>query len=178
MEIEPTGVWKPFEVFSDQLEGFGDFDDEYLTPRLSNERYAGRDPDLGLVESAKRKALMPRIDEITASFFHDILEDSPVLIPVGSTAVQMCTAESDLDLAIVVPAQHPLAVSEELFMRYSERLSEITDEFIISPRLLVLNIWEGEETWQELRAGADLREIRQRRLDSVVNEIMARIEEK
>ena len=125
--------------FSVSIKENKDFtDDDYLNPSISFKKYHGRDRETGTREAEKRKLVFNELLRISDEFAKNNDFEVPVLKIVGSTAVNMCTADSDLDIAVIIPLGHKFIHDHELWWEYHRKLRESSKvDFEIKPNLII-----------------------------------------
>ncbi|MSR85097.1 hypothetical protein EXS71_01495 [Candidatus Uhrbacteria bacterium] len=112
-------------------------DDDFLNPSIKFEKYKGRDPALGKKEAAKRKQVFQEVKKISDKFAEEHDFEAPKLVLTGSTAVEMCTKKSDLDIAVVIKFGHKFIRNSALWHAYVKILKSIKTGFEIKPKLII-----------------------------------------
>ena len=113
-------------------------DDDYMNPSTTFEKYKNRDREEGIHEAKKRKLIFDQLLQISNEFAKNSNIDAPVLMIKGSTAVDMCQADSDLDIAVIVKLGHEFIRNHKLWSEYEKKLvTSLKTDFKITPRLII-----------------------------------------
>ena len=108
-----------------------------MSPRPDRQKYQGRNAEIGRQEADRRLNSLPTLERRSANFSEELGFQQPMLLPKGSAAVNMCTAKSDFDVAVVVQSGHVFTQKPKLWRQYQEALSKTNADYKIEPRLVV-----------------------------------------
>lgn len=111
----------------------------YMNPLPDRPKYQVRDAEVGRKEAELRLNSLPALEQKSAALSVELGFASPMLLPKGSASINMCTPDSDFDVAVVVQHGHIFTQKPELWREYQKALSEIEAGFRIEPRLVVEN---------------------------------------
>lgn len=122
-----------------QSKGPEEFSDgSYMNPTGDRMKYKDRDPEVGKWEAERRLAILPDLEKASLSYCVKNSIEPPMLLPKGSTAVNMCDPGSDFDIAVIVQWGHIFTSEPQKWRDYQSMLEVVLEtNFKVEPRLVV-----------------------------------------
>ena len=112
----------------------------YNNPSSDRLKYKDRDPEVGLQEAQRRLTILPELETASLEYCIQNSIEPPTLLPKGSVVVNMCTPESDFDIAVMVKPRHYFTSNPKDWRRYQSMLETTCDvDYKVEPRLVVDN---------------------------------------
>ena len=122
-----------------QRTGPEEFSNEsYMNPTEDRMKYKDRDPEVGKREAERRLAILPDLEIASLSYCVKSSIEPPMLLPKGSTAINMCDPGSDFDIAVIVQSGHIFKSEPQKWRDYQSMLEvALETDFKVEPRLVV-----------------------------------------
>ena len=115
-------------------------DKSYNNPSDDRLKYKNRDPKVGQQEAERRLAILPELEAASLEYCIQNSIEPPALLPKGSIVVNMCTPESDFDIAVMVKPRHYFTSNLKDWIKYQSMLETTCDvDYKVEPRLVVDN---------------------------------------